>query len=102
VRARRARLSLNVAGGALEGRAAGRGELLLGFLLTPERRRGPGFYAAGGVAALVTSDGRVERLVMTLGVESAPGGATGWYLEGGVGGGVRVAVGVRLRRLTRR
>jgi len=36
-------------------------------------------------------------VVLTLGVESRPGAATGWFAEAGVGGGVRGAVGIRRR-----
>ena len=102
LRARRARASLAVAGGVLDERAAVRAELLLGFLLTPNRGRGVGFYGGGGVATLAAAGDVTERLVALIGVEAAPGRPLGWYLEAGVGGGVRLTAGVRFRRLTRR
>ncbi len=36
-------------------------------------------------------------IVLTLGVESRPGSGGGWFVEGGVGGGVRLAGGYRWR-----
>jgi len=100
-RAGRARLAVNVSAGSLDGVFAGRGEVLAGFLLTPARRRGAGIYAAGGVAVITTRTTTAERLVATLGVEGTPGGRSGWYVEAGVGGGVRVAAGFRWRQFSR-
>lgn len=94
---RRFRLSLAAGVGGSDGRIAGRGELLAHFLLAPRARRGVGGYAAAGVAAV---GGPVDQgyLVFTLGVESRPGAGSGWFLEGGVGGGARLAAGYRWRR----
>ncbi|HSB55661.1 MAG TPA: hypothetical protein VLD58_14975, partial [Gemmatimonadales bacterium] len=77
-------------------RLAGRGELLAQFLLSPGRTRGAGLYGLGGVAGQA---GRRDRgfLVLGLGLEGAPGGASGWFAEAGVGGGARVAAGWRWR-----
>lgn len=92
----RTRLSLNLAAGSSAGRLAVRGELLGHFLLSPEARRKPGFYLAGGIAGI---GGTVDRgyLVLTAGVEQSPGGSSGWAAEVGVGGGVRVGLGYRWR-----
>jgi hypothetical protein len=92
----RTRLSAAAAGGVSEDEAAWRGELLMHFLLNPTRRTGAGVYAAGGVAVV---GGPVERgyVVATIGVEGRPGTSSGWFLEAGVGGGVRAAAGVRWR-----
>ncbi|MEX1051459.1 MAG: hypothetical protein WEC54_07890, partial [Gemmatimonadales bacterium] len=66
-RAGRARLAIVAAVGSLDGALAARGEVLVGFLLTPARRRGAGIYAAGGVAVITTRNTTAERLVATLG-----------------------------------
>lgn len=93
------RLSLGAGLGGVDGRTVGRGELLAAWLLTPRRRSGVGPYAFGGVAG-VTGSGRQGYLVLGLGLEAAPGGSSGWFLEGGVGGGARFAAGWRWRRFT--
>jgi hypothetical protein len=93
---RRTRVSMAAGVGASGGDAAWRGELLAHFLLSPDRRRGAGFYGAGGLAVV---GGPVDEgyLVLALGVEGRPGGQSGWFVEGGVGGGARVAAGYRWR-----
>jgi hypothetical protein len=77
--------------------AAWRGELLVHFLLNPTRRAGAGVYGAGGVAVV---GGPVNQgyVVLTLGVEGRPGAPSGWFVEAGVGGGARLAMGYRWRR----
>ena len=92
---RRTRLALTAAVGSADGEFVARGELLGHFLLSPVSR-GPGVYAGGGIAG-VAGAGEEGFLVLLIGVESAPGGASGWYLEGGLGGGARVAAGWRWR-----
>jgi hypothetical protein len=93
----RTRLSISLGAGSSDGRLAVRGELLGHFLLSPEARRRPGFYLAGGIAGV---GGTVDRgyLVLTAGIEQSPGGTSGWTVEAGVGGGVRVSLGYRWRR----
>ena len=93
---RRTRISAGLGLGASDGRAAWRGELLVHFLLNPTRKAGVGIYGAGGVAAV---GGAVDQgyLVLTLRVETRPGERSGWIIETGVGGGVRLAAGVRWR-----
>ena len=93
----RTRISAGLGAGASDGRAAWRGELLAHFLLNPTRRSGVGVYGAGGLAAV---GGPVDQgyLVLTLGLEARPGGRSGWFVEAGVGGGARLAAGVRWRR----
>ena len=94
----RTRLSVTGGVGGSAGELAFRAELLGHFLLSPNKRRGTGPYFAAGVAAV---GGPVERgyLVLTLGVEQRPGGGAGWAAEVGVGGGLRLALGYRWRRL---
>ncbi len=92
----RSRVSAAAAAGASGGEAAWRGELLAHFLLNPTRRRGVGLYGAGGVAVV---GGAVDQgyLVLVLGLEARPGTRSGWFVEAGVGGGARLAVGYRWR-----
>ena len=82
----RTRVSVAAGAGLSGGDAAWRGELLAYFLLNPDRQRGAALYGAGGY------------LVLTLGLEARPAGRSGWFLEGGVGGGVRLAAGYRWRK----
>lgn len=92
----RTRVSAVAGVGVSSSDLAFRGEVLGHFLLSPTRRKGPGFYFAGGVAGV---EGPVDRgyLVLAVGLEDSPGAATGWGVELGVGGGVRVVVGYRWR-----
>jgi len=97
----RARLAMTLNGGVAGSDAAGRGELLAHFLLNPGATTRPGFYVGGGVAGVVR---RVDRgyIVVLAGLEGSPGGRSGWALEAGVGGGIRVTAGWRWRRGARK
>ncbi len=94
--ARRARVSASLGLGGSSGEVAWRGELLGHFLLAPTRREGVGGYLAAGVAAVggPTDQGYLGR---ALGVESGPGGWSGWFAEAGGGGGARISAGWRWR-----
>lgn len=94
----RTRLSAAAGVGTSSGELAFRGEVLGHFLLSPNQREGPGFYFAGGLAAV---EGPVDRgyLVLTVGLEDRPAAASGWGVEVGVGGGLRVLLGYRWRWL---
>jgi hypothetical protein len=96
----RTRVVALAAGGSRDASFTGRGELVLQYLLAPDRRRGLGFYGLGGIAGVT---GRVSSgyLVAGVGMESAPGGGSGWLLECGVGGGFRLTIGWRRRWLHR-
>lgn len=96
----RTRLSASIGAGISDGDLAWRGELLGHFLLSPEERRKSGFYFAGGVAAV---EGPVSRgfLVLTVGLEERPRAPSGWALEAGFGGGLRIALGYRWRFFSR-
>ena len=94
----RTRISAALGAGVSDGDGALRGELLAHFLLNPTRRTGAGVYGAGGIAlAEVPVD--QGYVVVTLGIEGRPGSRSGWFVEGGVGGGARLALGYRWRRL---
>jgi len=92
---RRTRIALTIAAGSAGSEFVARGELLGHFLLSPTTR-GVGVYAGGGIAGVV-GPGEEGYLVLLVGAESAPGGRSGWAVEGGLGGGARVAVGYRWR-----
>jgi hypothetical protein len=96
----RTRVSVSAGVGISDGDLAGRGELLAHFLLSPEERHRAGFYVAGGAAVV---DGPVSRgyLVLTLGLEDRPRARSGWAVEAGLGGGVRLMLGYRWRRFPR-
>ncbi|MBA3443579.1 MAG: hypothetical protein H0T58_01815 [Gemmatimonadales bacterium] len=94
----RTRLSASAGAGVSSGEPAFRGEILGHFLLSPSKTDGPGFYFAGGVAAV---GGGVDQgyVVLTVGIEDRPAAGAGWVAELGVGGGVRLALGYRWRWL---
>lgn len=92
----RTRLGALAGGGVWGEDAAARVELAGHFLLSP-RSSEAGLYAGGGIAG-VFSDGQSRGYLMLLiGIEARPGSGDGWFVEGGVGGGARVAVGWRWR-----
>ena len=57
----------------------------------------PSAYGGGGVAVLADRRDADAFIVLYVGIEAAPGAGSGWFAELGVGGGVRAAVGWRLR-----
>jgi hypothetical protein len=68
------------------------------MLVNSLSRTGVGVY--GGVGAAFAARERTPGrgyLALVLGVEGRPGRRRGWYAETGFAGGVRVAVGWRLR-----
>ena len=92
----RTRFSAGGGVGIADEKFAWRAEALAHFLFSPNEARRPGFYLAGGIAA---AGGAATRgyLVATLGLEQRPRARTGWALEAGVGGGIRLAAGYRWR-----
>jgi hypothetical protein len=96
----RARIAVTVLPGAIERRFALRGEALAQFLLNPATVRGVGVYGLAGIAGVTGSRERAY-LVAGIGLEANPGGRSGWLVEAGVGGGVRLAVGWRRRWFAR-
>ena len=79
---------------------AGRMELVASFHLPPMHPRHPDVYLSGGLAVEARSDDLREFLLVALGIEARPWAGGGWFAELGVGGGVRVVLG--LRRITLR
>ncbi len=94
----RARAGVALSAGARDGAFAGRGELVASYHLNPYQMRGVSPYAGGGVAVGATSEEVFEYVVLFVGVETTPGAPTGWFAELGIGGGVRVAAGFRIKR----
>jgi hypothetical protein len=93
------RVVLNLLAGGQRERLAGRGELLGQLMLTPARRRGVGVYGVAGIAGQL-GQRDAGWLVLGLGLEQAPAERSGWHLEAGIGGGVRLAAGWRHRWLS--
>lgn len=91
-----ARLALTVVPGGAGGKGLVRSELLGHFLLNPRQPRSVAPYGLGGLA-VVTGNKTRGYMVLGVGVESSPGGHSGWALEAGVGGGVRLTAGWRWR-----
>jgi hypothetical protein len=98
----RLRVGATATFGTADGRLAGRGEAALSYHVNPVRRSGFTPYAGGGVALTASDSVSTEYLTLFLGVESTPGRPLGVFAEVGVGGGLRLSAGLRLRRFARR
>ena len=73
-------------------RASGRADVLARFAPAPASRNAWGAYASAGAGALVERDARGRAvLVLLLGIRKGDG-----FFEAGLGGGVRLGIGVRL------
>lgn len=95
----RTRIAPAVALGALgDGRLGARIDVAIHFLLDPYKRTGTAVYGGGGLSAAVAGDRVTPYALLVLGAERAPGGAGGSFIEIGVGGGVRLAIGYRWRK----
>jgi hypothetical protein len=92
----RMRVGLTGALGGGDGGLGARGELAGHFLLNPGLKHGVGLYGGGGLA-LERQDATRGYLELILGAETNPGSGSGWMLEAGFGGGVRLALGWRAR-----
>ena len=88
----RMRVGLTGALGGGDGGLGARGELAGHFLLNPGLKHGVGLYGGGGLA-LERQDATRGYLELILGAETNPGSGSGWMLEAGFGGGVRLALG---------
>jgi hypothetical protein len=97
--ARRTRVAPGVALGSTgDGRLGARADLAVHFLLDPYKRAGLAVYGGGGLSVAVRGGRLTPYALLVIGAESAPGGGGGSFVEVGVGGGVRVAVGYRWRK----
>jgi hypothetical protein len=95
----RSRIAPALALGALgSGRFGARADLAIHFLLDPYKREGTAIYGGGGLTAWVAGGRVTPYALLVLGAEKAPGGAGGSFIEIGVGGGVRLAIGYRWRK----
>ena len=92
----RTRIGVLAGGGFLGEDPAARAELIGHFLLSPQSP-GTGVYAGGGIAGVFADGEGRGYLVLLVGIEAGPGAGDGWFVEGGVGGGARIAVGWRWR-----
>ena len=95
----RSRIGGALAGGVTDDRrAAGRAEVAWHFLLDPARRNGLSVYGGGGLAlSALEGDGVTPYVQLVVGVETSAGDRHGLFIEGGFGGGLRLATGVRIR-----
>ncbi|HEV8382804.1 MAG TPA: hypothetical protein VGQ29_14545 [Gemmatimonadales bacterium] len=92
------RIALALGGGKIGEDAALRAQLTLQLLVNAAARSGPGLYAGvGGAFAARRGAPGQGFLVVLLGLEGAPGRRQAWYVELGFAGGVRAAVGWRMR-----
>jgi hypothetical protein len=97
--AERDRIAPAVAVGAFgDGGFGARADLSYQFLLDPVKQAGSAIYGGGGLTVAVRRGRVVPYALLVVGVETAPGGSGGSFLEIGVGGGVRVALGYRWRK----
>ncbi len=95
----RDRIAPAIALGAFgDGRFGARADLSYQFLLDPGKRSGSAIYGGGGLTVAMERGHVAPYLLLVLGVENAPGGGGGSFLEVGLGGGARLAVGYRWRK----
>jgi len=87
------------AAGARDGAAALRLDATAQFVVTPSARTGVTLSGGLGLAYAGARHARgAAWATAQLGAEAAAGRRRGWFLEVGLGGGVRVAAGWRWRR----
>jgi hypothetical protein len=90
------RLSIVAAGGRLErAGTAARAEAVVAYHLRTPGRPAPALYLGTGVGITAADGGLAEHLVLVLGLETAGGSRGSWFVETGVGAGVRISVGYR-------
>ena len=105
--ARYVRVDLTVGGGIGERpaggtRGAGRADLLGRFVLDPEFTREWAMYGAAGVGVIAAGGTTRELLLVALGAEGPRWGGAVPFAEVGLGGGIRLGVGVRRARAGQR
>jgi hypothetical protein len=92
------RVSLVLAGGSLDDRAALRVETTAQIVVNPFARTGVTLSGGAGVALLAASGSSGDGyLLLLLGLEGPAARRWGWFAEGGIGGGFRLALGVKRR-----
>jgi hypothetical protein len=91
------RVSIAASIGDAHGSPAGRVEGLLSFHLNPGKETGFSPYTGAGLAANITRQATRGYVEVLLGVEERPGRRSGLFVEVGVGGGMRLAAGYRIR-----
>lgn len=94
---RRLRFAAAVSAGGTAAGAAVRAEGTATFHVTTARPNRLAPYAGGGAAVTADAEGVRERLVVLIGVEGRPGHRVGWFVDVGVGGGLRFSLGFRFR-----
>ena len=93
------RFTAAAAVGALGYSTALRVEGSVQLIVNPSGRGGAGLYAGAGLAWQGAQGVRGAGYVTALvGLESGPGSPRGWFAEMGLGGGLRVALGMRWRK----
>jgi hypothetical protein len=94
------RVALVAAVGSADGHAALRLEAMAQFLILPGAKTGVSPYGGVGLAYLGARPYRgAGAFVVMVGLEGAPGRPRGWFGELGLGGGLRLRLGYRWRRL---
>jgi hypothetical protein len=76
---------------------AGRGEALVSYHLNPYKRHGFTPYAGGGISVTLNEEDNTQYILLVLGVESNPGGRTGFFADVGIAGRVRLSAGFQVR-----
>jgi hypothetical protein len=89
--------SLSFGAGVLGDSATARIEGALEYQLVPRARGRPGFYFGGGLTGVVGA-GRGGYLLLFVGLEQSPGHGSGWAIEAGLGGGLRIRGAWHFRR----
>ena len=92
--------SLSVGAGVLGDSATARIEAAVEYQLVPRARGRPGFYFGGGITGVVGA-GRGGYLLLFVGLEQSPGYGSGWAIEAGLGGGIRIRGAWHWRRFPR-
>lgn len=83
-----------VAAGLAGAHAAGRAEAALELVLDPEAR-GWSPRLSAGVAVTAWRGGSEQFLLLLAGLEQRPRGRSGWWMEAGAAGGLRLGLGFR-------
>jgi hypothetical protein len=94
------RLALSLGAGIRGERSTGRGTVALEYVLSPRIGKGTSVYIGGGLVG-VAGGGNGGYLMAYAGLERSPGLPSGWALEAGLGGGIRIRAAYHWRRFPR-